>query len=401
MFLPIGDTPNPRNFFPWVNWSLIAANILIYLVISLPLSFQSVDPRDPLLLEYLRTIAPSLPAGVPLRAVLAHLSAYDLFVFSYGYKPAAPQISDLFFAMFLHGGFLHLAGNMLFLWIYGDNVEHRLGRLGYLVTYLGTGVVATLAFAMFAGDSMIPMVGASGAISGVLGLYFLLFPRNQVKVFVFLFPFILDVFLLPARLVLGFYLIVDNLLPVFLSRGDSPVAYGAHIGGFIAGLVVAWIGERAGWQLTGRDPFWRRKKHPDRPVAPETGDVAVDNFLPDIRRALADDEPETALEILGQLDRRQLAALSPAECVDLARRLIHSGHAAAAVRLLRICLAHHSRSPALAPVYLMLGLIRLEQGQPTAAYQYLLEALDHDPDDETAALARQAMERINVYRRRR
>jgi len=400
LFLPIGDTPNPRNFFPWVNWTLIAVNVLIYLVISLPLSFQSVDPRDPLLLEYLRTIAPSLPSGVPLRAVLAHLSAYDLFVFSHGYKPAAPQLTDLFFAMFLHGGFLHLAGNMLFLWIYGDNVEHRLGRLGYLVTYLGTGVAATLAFALFAGDSMIPMVGASGAISGVLGLYFLLFPRNQVKVFVFLFPFILDVFLLPARLVLGFYLIVDNLLPVFLSRGDSPVAYGAHIGGFIAGLAVAWVGERAGWQWPGRDTFWQKRQRPSRGATPETAaDPAVD-VLPDIRRALAADDPETALAILGQLDRRQLEGLSPAECVDLGRRLMHSGHAAAAVRLLRICLAHHPRSPDLAPVYLLLGLIRLEQGQPTAAYQYLLEALDHDPDDETAAQARRAMDRIHVYRRR-
>ena len=91
-----------------------------------------------------------LPPGVPLRAVLAEHSAYDLYVFEHGYKPAAPQLADLFYSLFLHGGFLHLFGNMLFLWIYGDNVEYRLGRLAYLLWYLATGVAATLFFALFA-----------------------------------------------------------------------------------------------------------------------------------------------------------------------------------------------------------------------------------------------------------
>jgi hypothetical protein len=261
-------------------------------------------------------------------------------------------------------------------------------------------VVATLAFALFAGSSMTPMVGASGAISGVLGLYFIFFPRNKVKVFVFLFPFILDVFLLPARLVLGFFLIVDNLLPVFLSGPDSTVAHGAHIGGFIAGLALAWVGERLGWHYSGRDTIWRKTERPPRKAAAPADLEEVRSHVRDIGAALADDDPDAAVAILGSMDRRQLATLPPTQCVNMAGRLMDSGHASSAIRLLRICLANHPRSSELAPVYLMLGLIRLEQGQSTAAYQYLLEALEHDPDDETAAMARRALEKINVYRRR-
>jgi membrane associated rhomboid family serine protease len=130
---------------------------------------------------------------------------------------------------------------MLFLWIYGDNVENRLGRFGYLLAYIGSGVAATLFFAIFVPGSDVPMVGASGAISGVLGFYYLWFPRNQVKVFIFLFPFIMNTFLLPARLVLGLYLLLDNLIPFLVNSGTATgVAHGAHIGGFVAGLALAF-----------------------------------------------------------------------------------------------------------------------------------------------------------------
>jgi membrane associated rhomboid family serine protease len=243
VFLPIGDTPNPRNFTPWVNWLLIAANVAIYLLITLPLSYQPVDPNDPLLKQYLHLIAPTLPSWASFDDVISEISAADLFVFFHGYKPGNPHLVDLLASLFLHGGLLHLAGNMLFLWIFGDNVENRLGRIGYLMTYLATGVLATLAFSLFAGNSMIPLVGASGAISGVMGVYFLLFGRNQIKVLVLLFPFYFNVILVSARWVLGFLVLVDNLLPFLLSQ-QSSVAYGAHLGGFISGLGVAWAAER-------------------------------------------------------------------------------------------------------------------------------------------------------------
>ncbi|HCF58126.1 MAG TPA: hypothetical protein DFS52_09055, partial [Myxococcales bacterium] len=252
MFLPIGDTPKPRNFVPVVTWGFIALNLIVYLLVTFPLSVQAVDPRDPALLDYLRHLGPRLPARIDLRG----LSVYDLFVFEHGYKPAAPSLASLFSSMFLHGGFLHLAGNMLFLGIYGRNVEHRLGRIGYLVGYLGSGVVATLAFSLLTGPSWSPLVGASGAIAGVLGFYFVLFPRNRVKMLVVLPPFFFDVFLVPARLVLGLYILVDNLLPL-MSGSQSSVAYGAHLGGFFAGLVGAMVGERLAWQWPWKDPLWR------------------------------------------------------------------------------------------------------------------------------------------------
>jgi membrane associated rhomboid family serine protease len=240
MFIPIGDAPNPRGM-PWMTLALIAANVAVYLIVTLPLGATPPDPNDPLLREYLQAIAPRLPPEVPLRTVLGELTAYDLFVFDHGYRPGAPGLIDLFSAMFLHGGLLHLAGNMLYLWIYGDNVEHRLGPVGFLFWYLVTGVAATLAFALFAGGSQVPLVGASGAISGVLGFYFVLFPAHVVRVLVLLVPFYMGTVLLNARVVLAIYLVIDNLLPFLFAGAGSPVAHGAHIGGFVAGVAVAGV----------------------------------------------------------------------------------------------------------------------------------------------------------------
>jgi membrane associated rhomboid family serine protease len=333
-----------------------------------------------------------------LKFVLAKLDAYNLFVFAHGYKPGAPELSDLFFSLFLHANFLHLAGNMLFLWIYGDNVEHRLGRIGYLVTYLTTGVIATLFFSLFAGSSMIPLVGASGAISGALGLYFLLFPRNKVKLFVAFFPFFFDVILLPARLVLGFYILVDNVLP-FLTGTQSSVAYGAHIGGFLGGLTIAWIGERVAWHWPWSDKFWRLGSSSKKKK--ETSEQASGFLLSELRSALADNDPNWAMNVMAMMNRQDLAELGPNECVLLANWLDESGHPIAATRLLRLCLANHPGAGNLADVYLLLGLMRLRQGQPTAAYQHLLNVFDYNPTPQTAERARQALAQIDMFRRKR
>ncbi|MBN2808189.1 MAG: rhomboid family intramembrane serine protease [Deltaproteobacteria bacterium] len=239
MFIPIGDSPNPKDYTPWGNWLLIAVNVAVYLFISRPLMDRAVSLYDPSLQEYLQFVAPRIYHNLSLSYLLQQISSYDLFVFAHGYKAGAPQLSDLISSLFLHGSFIHLAGNMFFLWIYGGNVEHRLGHLLYLLLYLFCGVAATLFFAAFTGNAMTPLIGASGAISGILGLYFLFFPHNQIKVFIAFFPFFFNVVRLPARLVLGFYLLVDNLLPFLGMRGGG-VAYGAHIGGFLAGLFCAW-----------------------------------------------------------------------------------------------------------------------------------------------------------------
>lgn len=244
MIIPLGDWPNPPGR-PVTTYALLGANVVVYLLFTLPLGFARADPSDPLLPEYVRTVAEHAPPSVTARQILAGLSAYDLFVFRYGFRPDSPSLADLFFSLFLHANLLHLAGNMLFLWIYGDNVEYRLGRARFLAAYLLTGVAATLFHSLFAMRSALPLIGASGAISGVLGLYFLWFPHNRVRLLLF-FPFLTAV-TVPARILLGLYLVVDNLLP-FLARGgdEAGVAHGAHIGGFLAGLGLARLIDRRG-----------------------------------------------------------------------------------------------------------------------------------------------------------
>jgi len=388
LFVPIGDSPRPSRFTPYVTWSLVAANVAVYLLVTLPLSAVGVDPRDPALQEYLPLVAPG--AWLDVRA----LSQYDLLVFAWGYKPAVGGWASLFSSLFLHGGFWHLAGNMLFLAIYGRNVEHRLGRLGFLVAYLASGVCATLAFAALVGSSMTPLVGASGAISGVLGLYFVLFPRNKVKMLVAFPPIFFDVFLVPARLVLGFYVVADNLLPLLLGS-DTGVAYGAHLGGFLAGVLVAGAGERLGWQWPWKDPRWRLGWRSAGSRRPET----MSRELGPLRTALSDGDRTAALTAIPGLTTERLAELRPDECVVLSRWLWDAGHDVAATNLLRLCLAAHTGSRELALVHLALGLMRLQQNQPTAAYQHLLTVFDYEPDPETAERARQALAQIDQFRR--
>ena len=237
VILPIGDAPNPKGYRPWVTWALMLANVGAYLIWTLPLGRQPVDPTAPAFVEYAAWMQGQVP-GLTLEDLASFLTRYDLFVFAHGYQPGRPALGDLLGSLFLHSGALHLAGNLLFLWIYGDNVEHRLGRLPFLGAYLGAGVAATWVHGAAAGASLTPLVGASGAISGLLGFYFVFFPKNHVRLVVLL-PFLLwKPFLIPARLVLSAYIVLDNLIPILFQDGDN-VAHGAHLGGFVAGAVCA------------------------------------------------------------------------------------------------------------------------------------------------------------------
>lgn len=395
MFLPIGDSPNPRDYTPWMNWALIGANILVFVFITIPLSRQGVNMNDPLLQEYLRNIADQLPPGVTIKEVLSQVSSYDLYTFVHGYKSGAPRIADLFYSMFLHGGILHLAGNMLFLWIYGDNVEYRLGKTGYLIAYLFTGALATLFFALLTGPSMVPLVGASGAISGILGLYFLLFPRNKIKVFIALIPFYVDVIFMPSRLVLGIFLIIDNILP-FLISSQSAVAYGAHIGGFLGGLSIAFVGERFSWHWPWKDSM-RHVGNAMTRLNPASQEDDIENLLA-LRAAMNEKSPDKAVDILAHMEGKDVSALRTDECITLSQWLDESGHPIAASRMLRQCVTNRHKSETLADVYLALGLLRLKQGQPTAAYQYLLSALENQPSEETEKQTREALKNIDIFR---
>jgi len=382
LLLPLSDAPNPGGR-PYVTYGLIAANILVYLLVSLPLGAQPPDTASPAFLAYVEVVRDQLPPGMPLRAALANTSAYDLYVFEHGYKPAAPQLADLFYSLFLHGGFLHLFGNMLFLWIYGDNVEYRLGPLAYFLSYVATGVAATLFFSLFALGSAVPLVGASGAISGVLGFYFLWFPRNTVRMFVFLFPFFVNVVAVRARLVLGVYLLLDNVLPFLVSTGGGGgVAHGAHIGGFVAGLAGAWLIDRRA--VSSRKAGYIPDVVLDEAPASAAGS-AVGNE--EMARAAA------AYFALPPDQARQ--TLRPDESLAMGDWLRANGHGEAALVVYRRHLRDYPAHATAAAAHLGAGLVQLEQlGQVAPAYQHFLDALDMNPDAGTAARARAALSQI-------
>ncbi len=390
MFLPLGDTPNPRGAAP-VTWALLALNVAVYALVTLPLSLRGADPGDPTLALYLEVVRGRVPANVPTQAILSQVSAYDLFVFRHGYRPADPSFATLLSSMFLHGGLLHLAGNMLFLWIYGDNVELRLGRVRFLLAYLATGAAATLFHAAFAPASPLPLVGASGAISGVLGFYFLWFPHNQVKLLVALFPFLVDVILVPARLVLGFYLLIDNLLPFLIARGEGGgVAHGAHLGGFLAGLV--W----AQWARTRE-----RARRPAEFAAPR---AERRRDLPEsqLAQALRGGDLEQAARLYFEAaNGDELACrLAPADSLLLGRYLAAAGHPRAALQVFRRQLRFHPREPGAAEAHVAAGLVHLEAlGAPVPAWQHFLDALDLDPHPDTAAAARAGLAAIEATQR--
>ena len=157
--------------------------------------------------------------------------------------PHSPGPSPIWFtlltSMFMHGSWIHIAGNMLFLWIFGDNVEHRIGHLNYALFYVAAGVVGSLAHILVDAGSVIPSLGASGAISGVLGAYTVLFPTNRVTVF--LLRFLVPV---PAIVAIGMWAVLQfiNGIGAFaVSEQTGGVAYMAHIGGFVAGLVAGVV----------------------------------------------------------------------------------------------------------------------------------------------------------------
>ena len=166
--------------------------------------------------------------------------AVDAFTLYWGLVPAAFSWVAVFTSMFLHGGFLHVAGNMLYLWIFGDNVEDRMGHGRFLVFYLLCGVAAALAQTITAPDSVIPMVGASGAIAGVMGAYFVLYPKSRIVTLIPIF-FFFQVIEVPAILFLGIWFLMQFLsglgsIVSVASGSTGGVAFWAHVAGFVAGL---------------------------------------------------------------------------------------------------------------------------------------------------------------------
>jgi membrane associated rhomboid family serine protease len=173
------------------------------------------------------------------------------FVATYALIPAWFSVPALFTSQFLHGGWMHIISNMLYLWIFGDNVEDRLGHVRYLVFYLGAGAAAAILQTLFDPFSSIPMVGASGAIAGVMGAYFVLYPYSRVLTAVFLIIFF-DIIEVPAVFFLGLWFLLQLLSGVgslAASNAGGGIAFWAHIGGFVAGVLIGLV-------LRSRDDRW-------------------------------------------------------------------------------------------------------------------------------------------------
>ena len=242
---PIRDH-NPSGRMPFVTWALIAANVLIFI-----------------------SYWPALTSEVQA----------ERFFMAWGLVPAALTEGGVWHgvltSMFLHGGWMHLLGNMLFLWIFGDNLEDQMGHAGFLGFYLAVGVAAALAQVAAGPGSVIPMVGASGAIGGVMGGYLLLFPRARVDVLVIIVVLI-RVFAVPAWAMLGLWFAIQIISGLATPIDMGGVAYWAHAGGFAAGLALTW----PLWRRRGAQEFWARTAgHPAHPPA-----IYSASHIPKVRR---------------------------------------------------------------------------------------------------------------------
>ncbi len=207
--LPLGDDNSSRRTFPIVTYALIALNVLMFFV---------------------------------------ELSSGDAFINQWSFVPSrfaanpGPEFLTIFTSMFMHAGWIHLGGNMLYLFIFGDNVEDRLGHLRYLVFYLLCGIAASFAQYMVSIGSSVPNLGASGAIAGVLGAYIIMFPGERVRVLMGY-----AIVQMSAVIVIGFWIVLQVLSSVSTFTASSQtgsgggVAYMAHVGGFIAGIVLTFM----------------------------------------------------------------------------------------------------------------------------------------------------------------
>jgi membrane associated rhomboid family serine protease len=252
MVFPLYDDNSDRLTTPLVNYAIIALNIFVFVVL------QQLGSNDQFTYSF-STVPAEILQGrdivTPARDVLNPITRDTLTIPGLGPTPGSVYLT-LFTSMFMHGGIAHIAGNMLFLWIFGDNIEDRLGHVKYLIFYLLCGVIASLAhvFAtgVFATDQsslLVPSLGASGAISGVLGGYILLHPKRRVTVI--LFRFLTDV---PAYVAIGIWFAFQLISGLGMLGGGSQqggVAYAAHIGGFIAGLALIKLFDRGGDRQPG------------------------------------------------------------------------------------------------------------------------------------------------------
>lgn len=227
MLFPIGDDDTGRRAMPIVTWSLIAINVLVYFL------FQGGTGENGFTFGY--SVVPyEITHNTDL---VGNLRMGNATI------PQFPGPSPIWLtiltAMFMHGGLAHIGGNMLYLWIFGDNVEDNMGRIKFLIFYLLCGFLATATHIMFGPNSKVPSLGASGAIAGVLGAYLIMFPHNSVRVIAFY-----QVIPMPAIIVIGLWGLLqfwNGFGSLVRTSEGGGVAYMAHVGGFVAGIILCFF----------------------------------------------------------------------------------------------------------------------------------------------------------------
>ena len=202
---------NPINIVPFSTILIISLNLLVFVM--------------------------QLLSGEDSRSIVYSYGAIPQNIIGFQSNQPIPASLTIFTSMFMHGGFFHIAWNMLYFWIFGNNIEERLGHIRFILFYLFCGVVAALSHILLSPNSNVPMIGASGAVSGMLGAYILLFPTSQVRTIVLL-GFYVTVVRIPALIVIGIWAIIQ-VVSGLLSQGNAGqggIAFFAHVGGFVAGL---------------------------------------------------------------------------------------------------------------------------------------------------------------------
>ena len=226
---PIGDDNSDRTITPIVNYIFIGINLLVFVLL------QGLGGNDAF--TYAFSLVPKeITTGVDLTGVQVVRDSMGNTGEIPHHATPLPVYFNFLSSMFMHGSIAHIFGNMLFLWVFGDNLENLLGHIRYVAFYLLCGIAAALAQVVMDSDSVIPMLGASGAISGVLGGYLVLFPQRRVRAIIF--NFLTEV---PAFVALGLWIVYQIVVGYFSSAETGGVAYAAHIGGFIAGAALVKI----------------------------------------------------------------------------------------------------------------------------------------------------------------
>jgi membrane associated rhomboid family serine protease len=225
--MPLRDDDTDRHTVPVVTYALIGINVLVWLLeLSLGDKFINGYSTVPYEITHHTDL-------VGMQSVQAGGQSFPIHL----YAGPTPIYLTLLFSMFMHASWLHIAGNMLYLWIFGDNIEDRLGHAKFLIFYLICGLAASAAEILFQANSIIPSLGASGAIAGVLGAYLVLFPKRQIRVLM-----MRQIVNMPAFMVLGLWILLQIYSQVSVAGAEGGgVAYMAHIGGFVAGVALIFL----------------------------------------------------------------------------------------------------------------------------------------------------------------